>query len=282
LAETIRAKKSLGQHFLTDAAYCRRIADFAQAGPDDAVVEIGPGTGRLTRILLERSSRVVGIEVDPEMVQLLDRRFSDQRSNGTFSLIHADILRLNWAEVLDRIRSASTPGRSADQPPTVKVVGNLPYNIATRILTFMSRVQPRFHSLTVMTQKEVAQRILASSGGKEFGYLTLFSQFHFERSSGFDVPPGAFTPRPKVFSHVFQLIPVRRSCADYELFLHLIRTAFRHRRKTFWNNLTSVVSDRNRLAEAMDLAGIAPGARAEEISLEQFLYLTRVLSCAHA
>lgn len=277
MVETIRAKKSLGQHFLTDPVYCRRIADFAQVGPGDAVVEVGPGTGRLTQILIERSLRVVGIEVDPELVRHLGERFSDQRRDGTFILIHADVLQLDWTEVLDRVRLA---GRPADQFPTIKVVGNLPFNIATRILTLMSRVQPRFQSLTVMTQREVAQRVLASPGRKDFGYLTLLTQFHFERVRGFDVPPGAFTPRPKVVSHVFKLLPIQRSCPDYELFLNLIRTAFRHRRKTFWNNLASAVPDRQRLAEAMEAAGVSPGARSEEISLERFLRMTDVLSCA--
>jgi 16S rRNA (adenine1518-N6/adenine1519-N6)-dimethyltransferase len=276
LVNTIQPKKPLGQHFLTEPAYCKRIVHFAAVSFDDFIVEIGPGTGKLTQLLLERANRVLGIEIDPEMVDFLQTAFAE---HSRLELIESDVLTQNWSEITDRILPAQflTAGQKQNLP--VKVIGNLPYNISTRIIKEMTRIEYRFHSYTFMTQKEVAERVLANPGSKDYGFLTLVVNFHFDRQAGFDVPPGAFRPMPKVDSHVFQLTPRTSpfSNIDYELFLKIISTAFRHRRKTLRNNLIRIVPDTECILAAFNKCGISEKARAEDVNLEQYLCMTRVL-----
>ena len=208
---------------------------------------------------------MVAIEFDRDLVDHLKRSLRPE-SRSRLILIQADVLDLDWA--------ATFP-----EAP-VKLVANLPYNIATAVLTKMIPFGHRFHSFTFMVQKEVAERILARPGSKSYGYLTLVLQYRFSRIRGFDVPPGAFAPPPGVRSHAMQLIPrprpVRLPC--YDRFLRLIRTGFRQRRKTLRNNLRSAFGPwKGRLEPAFESAGIEPRQRAEEVSLEQFVCLARVL-----
>lgn len=260
-----RAKRSLGQHFLHDAGYCRRIVRLAAPTDRDTVIEIGPGTGQLTHHLLARARKVVAIEFDRDLVALLERRLP-HRLRSRLTLIQSDALELDWDSILPEA--------------PVKLVGNLPYNIATALLTKMIPFGQRFHNLTFMVQKEVAQRILARPGSKSYGYLTLLLQYHFHGVPGFDVPAGAFAPPPEVRSHAMQLVPrprpARLPC--YDLFLRLIRTGFGHRRKTLRNNLQGAFGPwKGRLEPAFRSAGIEPRRRAEELSLEQFVCLARML-----
>ena len=143
-------KKSLGQHFLADTNYCHKIVRFAHVGPGDTVVEIGPGTGQLTRVLLATARRVIAIEFDASMVRHLQKELSENLSDPhhQLQLLQADVLNLEWDSVM-----GTTP---------VKIIGNLPYNISTRILSNLLTVKDRLVDCTVMVQKEVAQRILAA------------------------------------------------------------------------------------------------------------------------
>lgn len=260
-----RAKRSLGQHFLHDAGYCRRMVRLAAPTGRDTVIEIGPGTGQLTRLILERARDVVAIEFDRDLADHLKRSLRPE-SLSRLTLIQSDVLDLDWA--------ATFP-----EAP-VKLVANLPYNIATAVLTKMIPFGHRFHSFTFMVQKEVAERILARPGSKSYGYLTLVLQHRFSRIRGFDVPAGAFAPPPDVRSHAMQLIPRPRPAhlPSHDRFLRLIRTGFRQRRKTLRNNLRSVFGPwKGRLEPAFEDAGIEPRQRAEEVSLEQFVCLARML-----
>lgn len=268
MVETIQTRKSLGQHILKDPLVCERIADIAELDPHDLVIEIGPGTGRLTQFLLSRVRKVIAIEFDRRMIELLKaRKPAWQDSCGAqLEIVQADVLRFHFGAV------AST-GRA-------KVVGNLPYNISTRLLIKMTKAADSFHSLTVMIQKEVAERILAAPRCKDYGYLTLLMQFHFQVAAGFDVPPGAFYPRPRVVSHVLQLIPLRpaRPIQNYEGFVRLIQQAFAQRRKTLWKNLGRMIPDRAIREKAFRKCAIGRMMRAEEVSLQQFLCLADMLS----
>ena len=276
MVNTIQPKKPLGQHFLTEPSYCKRIVHFAAVNSDDFVIEIGPGTGNLTQLLLKRANKVLGIEIDPEMVDFLQTTFAEE---SRLELIKADVLNQDWSQILERFLPAQYMVAGGKPSIPVKVLGNLPYNISTRIIKEMTRIQYRFQSYTFMTQKEVAKRILAGAGSKDYGFLSLVVDFHFDRREGFDVPPGAFRPMPKVDSHVFQLTPRTSTFPDvnYELFIKIISSGFRHRRKTLSNNLTRIVADKDVLLTAFDKCGISKKARAEDVNLEQYLCMTRVL-----
>jgi len=259
----VQAKKALGQHFLTDRSYCRRIVEFAGVESGDRVVEIGPGTGQLTEALLEANAWVLAIEFDRDMIDVLSARFSDA-SRDRLEIVSADVLQFDWA---------SLPGDR-----DTKLVGNLPFNIATRILTLSATAKERFQSFTFMVQKEVAERVVATPGGKAYGYFSVIMDYHFERVKGFDVPAGAFHPPPRVVSHVMQLKPRSPAfpLADYDRFERLVAVAFTHRRKTIWNNLLGLAPPES-LTEALRGAGVDPKTRPDGVTLEQFACLSRLL-----
>ncbi len=260
-----RPKKSYGQHFLTDPLYCQRFVDFGGLEPLDAVLEIGAGTGQLTEALLGRCRRVIAVESDPELVRCLQKRFSSHLLSPQLIVLPTDILSFDW----DSIRH-ETP---------FKLAGNLPYNISTRILAKMAERKDRFQTFTFMVQKEVADRILAPVGSRDYGFFTLFMEYHFFSLKGFDVPPGVFVPRPKVDSSVLQCRPRQRdwSQVHYTHCMQLLKKAFRHRRKTLWNNLKAFVPDRERLGEVFDICRIAPDVRPQRVDLAHYSCLSRML-----
>ncbi len=260
----LQAKKALGQHFLTDPTYCRKIVEYAGIQADDIVVEIGPGTGQLTELLLEKAARVVAIEFDREMVLLLRERFSALFPDR-LSLVQADVLQFDWPVLL-------LSGR-------FKLVGNLPYNISTRILRKTIEVKDRMESFTFMVQKEVAARVRARPGSRDYGYFSVLMDYHFERRPGFDVPPGAFTPRPKVMSHVMMLVPQEPAAAvpDLIAFERLLSSSFAHPRKTLWNNLTSAGYPPERVRRSFEAAAIDSKTRPSNVKVSQYACLSRML-----
>ncbi len=293
---TIRAKKSLGQHFLCDQNLSNRIARFADVQPGDIVVEIGPGTGNLSRALLALCNRLTAVEKDRQLAQDLQQRaHSDPRLRG-LEIVEGDALEIDWPQLLDRARGNASPGAGQHQaasvetecPPTkhscgddrrlVKIVGNLPYNVATRILSQMTSCKDRFHSLTVMIQKEVSQRIEARRGGKEYGYLSLLMQHHFHILPGFDVPPQAFRPRPKVMSRVLQLLPAPNgdTALREAAFEKLLKRAFSHRRKTLANNLKRFYPEAE-VEKSLQACGLGLKVRPQEAGLEHFRCLAGML-----
>ncbi len=280
MQELVHAKKTLGQHFLVDDQYCRRIVDLACIGDADRVVEIGPGTGQLTEHLVARSRKVLALEIDQDMIHLLQQRFEKALTEGRLSIVHTNILDQDWISLHRLI--APDGGPFSPGGPTLKVVGNLPYNIATRIIQRTTTNARGFQALVFMTQKEVAQRILAEPGSRDYGYISVWLGYFFERVKGFDVPPGAFRPRPKVYSHVFSLFPKPPASDPVapEQLQSVLRAAFGHRRKTLWNNLSRHYTDHRRLESAFDRAGLAPKTRPEQVTPDQFLCMTRVLSFA--
>jgi 16S rRNA (adenine1518-N6/adenine1519-N6)-dimethyltransferase len=260
----VQPKKSLGQHFLVDTQHCARITAYADIQPEDTVIEIGPGTGQLTRLLLEKARTVIAIEFDRDMVEHLGRLFpeNDPRSSK-LTIVNADILRLRWTDL---------PAGNH-----VRLVGNLPYNISTKILAQTAEVKERFHSFTFMVQKEVAERVLARPGTKDYGYFTLLMEYHFQRFRGFAVPPGAFSPPPRVVSYAMRVMPREPlEVPDYRRFVKLLQSSFRQRRKTLWNNLKSGFED-EKLAQAFSECGLDSRIRPEELPLQQFACLARVL-----
>jgi 16S rRNA (adenine1518-N6/adenine1519-N6)-dimethyltransferase len=251
---TIRAKKSLGQNFLKDPHYLRRIADAAQVEPEDHVIEIGPGLGHLTRVLVGRAKNVLAIEVDDRLIPILKNEFSGMQN---FELLHTDALEYDFGSLKGRW----------------KVVANLPYYISTPIIQKLIAHRDKFISLTLMLQKEVAERLAAPPGGKEYGYLSVLAQYHAIPRIEFKVPPGSFTPQPEVDSVVLTLLMRDHPAAvvnDEEFFVRVIKAAFSQRRKTLRNALKQLEISRDKLDAVVSETGIDLNRRAETLTVEEF------------
>ncbi|MGE5173959.1 MAG: 16S rRNA (adenine(1518)-N(6)/adenine(1519)-N(6))-dimethyltransferase RsmA [Betaproteobacteria bacterium] len=257
----IRAKKSLGQHFLKDPHYLKRIADIAQVGPNDQVLEIGPGLGHLTRLLAERAGRVMALELDERLVPLLRKDFSAFRN---VEITQADALEYAYETLPDKW----------------KVVANLPYYISTPIVQKLIAHRNKFSSLTLMLQKEVAERIAASPGGKEYGFLSVLVQLYTLPRIEFMVPQGAFTPKPQVDSTVITL-SIRGhpavSLRDEDFFMRVVKAAFSQRRKTLRNALKQLDMPKEKIDAVLNKTGIDLGRRAETLTIEEFGRLANFL-----
>ncbi len=224
----LAANHGLGQNFLLDPGIIEGILDSADPGPEENVLEIGPGPGILTEGLLERAGRVFAVELDRGMCVLLTERFAGQEK---LTVLHQDILKTDLTALL-----SETDG-------VWKVVANLPYYITTPVLFHLLSAGPLFSSITVMMQKEVAERLKAAPGEKSYGALSLAVQYSAKAENVLFVPPEAFWPRPKVESMVVRLIPHKEPpvpvCSPENLF-RIIRAAFGKRRKTLPNALEGV------------------------------------------
>jgi 16S rRNA (adenine1518-N6/adenine1519-N6)-dimethyltransferase len=265
LREVIRrfelgAKKSLGQNFLLDLNLTRRIARAAAPLDEANVVEIGPGPGGLTRALLFEGARhVTAIERDPRCVAAL--RELEAAFPGRLAIVAGDALALDAASLV---------------PAPRKIVANLPYNIATPLLIRWLGEARAFASLTLMFQKEVAERLAAGPGDEAYGRLAVLTQWRCTVKLLFDVPPQAFVPAPKITSTVVQLVPREAPLAACEqaALERVTAAAFGQRRKMLRQSLKSLGGDTAALIAA---AGAAPTARAEELSVTQFCALARAL-----
>jgi 16S rRNA (adenine1518-N6/adenine1519-N6)-dimethyltransferase len=246
--------QKLGQHFLSNGAVLDRIALAVCPEGEELVVEIGPGKGALTEKLLSRSGRVIAIELDPVLVEYLRQKFEGETR---LQVIHADVLRTDLA-----------------QWGPVPIAGNLPYYITSPILEKSVRAgAPR---TVFLIQKEVAQRLVAGPGSRDYGYLTLQTALFADTKLLFDVKPGAFKPPPKVDSAVVLLTPHQRDygIADPEKFLKFLSHSFRQKRKTLRNNLCGVYGK-----EVIDPWPEA-GLRAEQIPIEKFVEMFRRIPAA--
>ncbi|MFN3286522.1 MAG: 16S rRNA (adenine(1518)-N(6)/adenine(1519)-N(6))-dimethyltransferase RsmA, partial [bacterium] len=212
----IRLRRSLGQHFLASCRHLDRIVQLADLGPQDAVLEVGAGTGLLTARLAERAGAVVAVEVDPRLAEVLEELVGERPH---VRLLRADALQLDLAAVF---------------PPSMrrKVVANLPYGIASPLLVRLLEEVPDLERLVVTVQDEVARRLVARPGTSDYGLLTVLVRFHAHAELAFRIPPAAFVPPPRVTSAVVVLTPrPRPRDVDYELFRILVRAAFGQRRK---------------------------------------------------
>jgi 16S rRNA (adenine1518-N6/adenine1519-N6)-dimethyltransferase len=266
-----RAKKRLGQNFLVDETYARRVVGALGPRAGETVVEIGPGRGALTGLLLETGARVVAVELDRELAPLLRERFAGRED---FKLVEADALDVDFCAAVEPATSA-------------RVVANLPYNISTAILQRLIDQRACVTEMVLMLQREVVERITAPPGSAERGYLTVLVEAFCESEALFDVPPGAFRPVPKVWSTVARLRP-RAGAAeglDERLFQRLLAAGFSQKRKTILNNLRSapeglraLVEGAGGVAAALGAAGVGPQKRAEALTLEEWAALTKTLS----
>jgi len=259
----IPARKRWGQHFLARDETADRITAATGVGPEDTVIEVGPGEGALTRALLRRGARVLGIEIDPLRAEALRLELEgDSRAR----ILRGDALQKTPGEWLDE---AGWDGRAV-------LVANLPYNVATPVLT--RAIEDGRVSRSVATiQREVARRLAARPGGDDYGYLSVRVAAWARARILFDLPPGAFRPRPRVVSSVVELAP-REPPLETPLrsrALHLASLGFRTRRKTLPNALASAGA-RELWEGALAEIGRGPKTRAEELSLEDYLSLARL------
>jgi len=272
----MRAKKSLGQHFLSDRRVVERIIEAVSPQGGDAIIEIGPGTGVLTRPLAERAGYVCAIEADSRLVAELNR----DNSLPNLAILSGDALSIDWAKLIDScIQGWKTHASQPDGLPRVRIVANLPYYISTPILQLLIGQRERIFDITVMLQDEVVDRIASAPGTKDYGYLSVLVQFYCEVQKLFEVPPSAFRPAPEVRSAVVRLSTRQHPVVavdNEERYLGVVRAAFAQRRKTILNNLRAaagVLAATNPLGEALERAGIDPRRRAETLSLEDFARL---------
>lgn len=254
------AKKSLGQNFLSDGNYIRKIVDALDLQKDELVIEIGPGRGALTEYLIEKAGKVIAVELDSDLIPVLNEDFGQ---NENFQLIESDALKIDFSKLI----------KTEDQNPKAKLVANLPYYISTAILQHLANYRENFSELVLMLQKEVVERITAEPGNSERGFLTVLIESFFESEKLFDVSPNAFRPAPKVWSAVVKLVPKENLFADFEtekLFKEIISACFTQKRKTISNNLKNYLKDKNETDKILTNSEIEQNRRAETLSVEEW------------
>jgi 16S rRNA (adenine1518-N6/adenine1519-N6)-dimethyltransferase len=247
-----RPKKRFGQHFLTDRHYLERIVEAIDPRPGDAMVEIGPGTGLLTERLAPRLQHLHVVEIDRELARALRSRFPPER----VTVHERDVLDFDFAAL----------------PGALRVVGNLPYNVSTPILFRVAAVADRLRDAVFMLQREVVERMVAAPGGEDYGRLSVMLQYRFAMAPVVRVPPGAFTPPPKVDSAVVRMAPLdarRPRARDEQRFAAVVAAAFSQRRKTLRNATRALVAP-----EAFERTGIDASRRGETLSVAEFIALS--------
>lgn len=256
-------KRRLGQHFLFDPSILHRIISAAQITPNDTVVEIGFGHGRLTKMIAKVAEKVIAIELDFNLYEKLKEDIKDIKGFNNIELIYGDALKYPYEEL-----------------KPFKVVANIPYYITTPIIFRLLEANQKIKnlkSITLTIQKEVAQRIVAKSHTKDYGVLSIAIQYYGKPELKFIVPGSAFKPAPKVDSaliHIKILDKPSVIVLDEKLFFRIIKTAFAQRRKTLSNALKTVSKD---IKEVLISTGIEPKRRAETLSIEEFAALSNSL-----
>ena len=256
-----RPNKGLSQNFLIDQNIVKKIIRTSELSASDPVLEIGPGAGALTSLLLDAGAHVYAIEKDSVLARELERfQTSDQRLH----VFTSDILDFNLQSIKQKDRK-------------IKVIANLPYHITTPILEKLLDSRDLFSCLTIMIQTEVAERILAKPGSKAFSSLALFLQFHADCTASFKVPASCFYPRPKVDSTVLRLNLHSPPCVDEKMLFSIIRRAFQQRRKMIASSLRSLYSQ-DLIQKSLYEASARSDARPEELSLDQWITFYEKLS----
>lgn len=264
-------QKKYGQNFLIDAHVLDKIIDAAEIGPDDFVLEIGPGIGTLTQYLAESAREVTAVEIDSHLIPILEETLQDY---DNVTVLNEDILKVDIAEL----------ARQKNKGKPIKVVANLPYYITTPIIMGLFESHVPIDNITVMVQKEVAERMQVGPGTKDYGALSLAVQYYAKPYLAANVPPNCFIPRPKVGSAVIRLTKYQEppvQVKDERLMFRLIRASFNQRRKTLQNSLSNSPElniTKAQTAEALEKMGLPAAVRGEKLTLEQFARLSDLLS----
>jgi 16S rRNA (adenine1518-N6/adenine1519-N6)-dimethyltransferase len=266
----------LGQHFLTDVAWRARVLQALHVSAEDAWIEIGAGRGEMTAELARRAARVLAIEKDPPLVHHL-RRLATELPN--LSILQGDILRTDLAALRGEAQQQIAPGAH------VSVYGSLPYYITSPILHRLFPISGDLAGIYVVIQWEVAQRMVASPGSRDYGYLSVATQFWTRPEIALRIPPGAFRPPPRVTSALVQMrapgAQASLGVADAGEFLGFVQACFAQKRKKLVNNLQTL-APREQALQWLAGAGAPAGARAEELSIEQLAAVYRTAASAGA
>lgn len=263
-------QKKYGQNFLIDTHVLDKIIASAGIGSDDMVLEIGPGIGTLTQYLCEHARKVVAVEIDRALIPILEETLEQYDNVVVFN---DDILKVDIAQLVER--------ENGGKP--IKVVANLPYYITTPIIMGLFEKHVPLESITIMVQKEVAERMQTGPGSKEYGALSLAVQYYAKPEIVANVPPNCFMPRPKVGSAVIRLTRHEKppvSVNDETLLFRIIRAAFNQRRKTLQNalcNAPDLVLSKEQIQQALKKMGISESIRGEALTLEQFAEFTNIV-----
>lgn len=266
---SISPARRLGQHFLIDRGIMVAIIRTAAVDSQDVALEVGPGLGEMTMLLASKARRVIAIEIDESIVALLKDRLDDY---DNIVLHRGDALKFDFL------------GESRKWGEKLKVVSNLPYSISTQLLFCFVEMKDAFSGMTLMLQKEVAERIVAAPGGKQYGVLSVLLQLYCDASIRFLVPPSSFYPRPKVESAVVRfdfLEKPRVEIKDEALFRKVVKASFGHRRKTLKNALKNFGFFNSKAWDVeahFRRAGIDPTRRGETLTLEEFAALSEAVS----
>ncbi len=259
-------QKKYGQNFLIDTHVLEKIIAASEIGPDDFVLEIGPGIGTMTQYLCEAAREAAAVEIDRNLIPVLEDTLSAYKN---VEIIHADILKLDIADFIHKGKP-------------LKVVANLPYYITTPIVMGLLEGRLPIQSITIMVQKEVAERMQAKAGGKDYGALSLAVQYYAKAEIVANVPPNCFMPRPKVGSAVIRLTrhaaPLVHT-EDEALMFRIIRASFNQRRKTLVNGIANagiLPFTKEQIQEGISKLGVSANIRGEKLTLEQFAVLTNI------
>lgn len=268
----IKANKNLGQNFLINEEVVNNIVGCSNIEKEDLVIEIGPGLGTLTKYLLEKAGKVICIELDTKMLQILEDRFS---LYNNFELINNDVLKVDLKNIIEKEKAEG-------KIKNVKIVANLPYYITTPIIMKLLEEELELESITVMIQKEVADRLIAVPGQKNTGAITYSVYYYASSEAIMEVPNSSFIPEPEVTSKVIKLNIRKKPIVtpkDKEKMFKIIKYAFMQKRKTLLNSLTNngVFENKQKGTEILNLLGIKENVRPEELTLDQFEKISDIL-----
>ena len=266
---TFRPKKRLGQHFIKDTKIIHEIIDKARFDGSDQILEVGAGLGALTFPLAGVVDKIIAVEKDSRLTDMLRRRI-DREGIRNITLINDDILQSDLRKIFGSTKKK------------MRVIGNLPYNISSPFLEKLVAERSIMSNAVLMFQLEFARRLIASPGGREYGGITVLTQYHAYLSPLLEVSKEAFYPKPKVGSMVLELDfekPHPRRADDEAKFKTIVKGAFAHKRKTLFNSLKGTLSSHSKeqILKAMGECAIESGRRAESLDIDDFLCLTSVL-----
>ena len=268
-SNSIFAKKSFGQNFLIDDNILENIVESAKVTSEDTVIEIGPGLGNLTHYILEKGAQVIAFEIDTDMIDILNTRFNTEK----LEIVNKDILKVDLKEYVGSDKK-------------VKIIANLPYYITTPIIFKLLESRKNIESITIMIQKEVSERIIAKPHSKDYGVLTINTNYLADVNKLFNVPNTSFIPAPNVTSSVIQIVPNKQKedelgIKDEEVFKDLVKKAFLARRKKLSNSLYNA-SLKNMTKQDIDdmiaLVGLNPNCRAEEVSIQDYVKMANIIA----
>ena len=269
----ITANKSLGQNFLVSEDVVNSIIEAAELSENDLVIEVGPGLGTLTKPLLEIAGKVVCVELDKKMLQILQDRFM---LYSNFEVIQEDILKVNLEELIKKQKQINSKLQK------VKIVANLPYYITSPIMMYLLEQKLEIESITVMIQKEVAERFIAIPGDKKSGAITYTIYYYSEGEKVVDVPKNSFIPEPEVNSQVIHLKIRKEKLLDIEneeLFFKIIKVAFQQRRKTLLNALVNgnIIENKEKGKEILKKLNLEENIRGEKLTIQEFKRIADII-----